>query len=95
MTQSTNLIAENSTLVLYLDKHGQQFSDTLGKIDYVKPFLHVGSYYCLDNRVALLRTMKLHLIIFPSTINIKWIPVLIPVQKRRIHNEQIMFWLGE
>ena len=65
MTQSTNLIAEYSTLVLYLVKHGQQFSDTLGKIDYVKPFLHVGSYYCLDNRAALLRNYEAALDYFP------------------------------
>ena len=65
MTESVDLIAENSTIVLYLDKPGQRFSAALGEIDYVKPFLHVGSYYCLDNRVALLRNYEAALDYFP------------------------------
>ncbi|MDP7280241.1 MAG: hypothetical protein QGG39_10215, partial [Candidatus Poribacteria bacterium] len=65
MTASVNQIEENSTLVLYLDKPGQKYSPALGPIKYVHPYLHVGSYYCLNNRVALLRNYEATYDYFP------------------------------
>ncbi len=65
MTKSVGLIKENKTVVLYLDKPGQKFSESLGEIEYVKPFLHVGSYYCLNNKVALLRNYEAAFDYFP------------------------------
>ena len=65
MTASINQIEENSTLVLYLDKPGQKYSQALGPIKYVHPYLHVGSYYCLNNRVALLRNYEATYDYFP------------------------------
>jgi len=65
MTKSVSLIEKNKTVVLYLDRPGQKFSESLGEIDYVKPFLHVGSYYCLNNQVALLRNYEATFDYFP------------------------------
>jgi hypothetical protein len=65
MTASVNQIEENSTLVLCLDKPGQKYSPALGPIKYVHPYLHVGSYYCLNSRVALLQNYEATYDYFP------------------------------
>ena len=68
MTSSASMLKEHSTFTVYPDEWGGE-SDYLGEMEYVNPFLHLPSYFCLKKDVVYLQNYEALFNYFP--INFK------------------------